>query len=203
MLEEALVEDGVGWLVAMAVLSSIFTFAGTARLLWRTFFGEAVVGDEANENGQSSKGEAHFLMIFAMAIPVLLSLLIGIFPQLPLGWFAWPSAVALLQPGRYVADILALESQPPNLVVHIVPPPHLTDWHVWIIPIVVVLGGLLLTYYCLPQNEKRFWKLPLIRQLYSLIRRWHSGFITDYLLWNAFSTSVLLVLFVLIYTGVN
>jgi hypothetical protein len=142
-------------------------------------------------------------MLFTITIPVVLSLLIGIFPQLPLNWFAWPAATALLQPGRYVADILALESRPPNLVVHMVPPPHLSGWTVWIVPILIALGGVLLTYYCLPQNEKRFWDLPLIRHLYALIRRWHSGFVTDYLLWNAFSTGVLLVLFVLIYTGVN
>jgi NADH:ubiquinone oxidoreductase subunit 5 (subunit L)/multisubunit Na+/H+ antiporter MnhA subunit len=203
MLEEALVEDGVGWLVAIAVLSSIFTFAGTARLLWRTFFGEGVFRREENEHAQSGRGEAHPIMIVAMTIPVLLSILIGIFPVIPLNWFAWPAAISLLQPGRYVADILALESRPPNLVVHIVPPPHLSDWHVWVIPILVGVGGVLLTYYCLPRNEKAFWELPLIRQLYFVIRRWHSGFVTDYLLWNAFSTSVLLVLFVLIYTGVN
>jgi NADH:ubiquinone oxidoreductase subunit 5 (subunit L)/multisubunit Na+/H+ antiporter MnhA subunit len=187
----------VGWLVAIAVLSSVFTFAGLARLLWRVFFGEE------NESAKNGRGEAHPLMVFTITVPVLLSILIGIFPQLPLRWFAWPSAIALLQPGRYVADILVLESRPPNLVVHIVPPPHLSEWTVWIIPILVSVGGVLLAYYCLPKNEKRFWELPLMKRLYSLFRRWHSGFVTDYLLWNAFSTSVLLVLFVLIYSGVN
>jgi multicomponent Na+:H+ antiporter subunit D len=196
MLEEAAVEDGVRWLVAIAVISSVFTFAGVGRLLWRVFFGDEM------ERSYDGAGEGRPLALLAMSIPVLLSILVGVFPRLPLRWFAWPSAAALLQPGRYVANILVLESRPPSLSVQVVPPPHLLEWTVWPVPILVAACGVLLAYYSLPENEKRFWELPLIKHSYRLFRRWHSGLVTDYLLWNAFSTSVLLVLFVVIYSEV-
>jgi NADH:ubiquinone oxidoreductase subunit 5 (subunit L)/multisubunit Na+/H+ antiporter MnhA subunit len=196
MLEDAAAKDGQGWLAAVAVIASVFTFAGLARMLWRVFF----EGDrEAEINGE---GEARPLSLFAMGIPVLLSMFIGILPRLPLSWFAWPSAAALLQPGHYVVNILAQETQPPNVSAPITPPPSLLNWSVWLIPLFVIGAGLLLTYFSLAGNEQKFWNLPPMNGLYVLFRRWHSGYLLDYLLWSAFSTSVLLFLFVLIFSGV-
>jgi multicomponent Na+:H+ antiporter subunit D len=196
MLEESAVDGGHGWVAAIAVVSSVFTFAGIARLLWRVFFGE---GHEAIKGVHRG---AHLLSQFAMAVPVLLTLLIGVFPRLPLKWFAWSSATALLQPGHYVAHILTMERQPPGEAVLITPPPSLLHWSVWLIPTLIAITGLLLAYYSLPGNEQGLWEFPLMKGLYVLFRRWHSGLVLDYLLWSAFSTSVLLVLFVLIFSGV-
>ena len=196
MLEDAAVKDGQSWLTVIAVIASVFTFAGIARLLWRVFF----EGDrEAELTGEE---RTRPLTLFVMVVPVALSILIGILPRLPLGWFAWPSAAALLQPGHYVVNILAQEVQPPNVSVPVVPPPSLYNWSVWLIPLFVTGTGLLLAYFSMAGNEKKFWDFSPVNDLYLLFRRWHSGFLLDYLLWSAFSTGVLLLLFVLIFSGV-
>lgn len=196
MLETAAVKAGEEWIVWFAVFSSIFTFAGIGRLLWRVFF--------QTENGTSSnwKGESRPLILVATAIPVVILIVIGIFPQFPLNWFAWPSATALLQPGHYVGYVLAFKNQPPNMPVTIFPPPNVLDWAVWPIPIITAIAGVALIYFIAPTRKLHFWRLPIIKQLSILMDRWHSGLLTDYVLWAAFSTSLLLILFYLIFTMV-
>lgn len=205
MLEEAALEGGVYWIAILAVLCSAFTFAGLARLVWRVFLRDD--GESArNAGGARAIREAHPLMLAAMAIPVALSVLGGLLPTLPLEWFGKPAAVAMLRPEAYVKNVLYPESvdeapdPSPAADLHA---PSLFGWEVWLAPAFIVGAGAVLAYLSMPENEQRFWGRPVISQLTRALRRWHSGNLTDYVLWSAFGTGALLVLFVAAYSLKN
>jgi NADH:ubiquinone oxidoreductase subunit 5 (subunit L)/multisubunit Na+/H+ antiporter MnhA subunit len=206
MLEEAAVEGGATWMAILAVLCSAFTFAGIGLMLWRLFMRDATERTAEQEFAPATAahrgaGEAHPLMLVAMAIPVLLSIAAGVLPWLPLRWFAEPVAAALLQPAAYARAVLQPAGVPAAapLIIPELHAPSLLNWAVWPALIFIVTAGSALAYFSLPKNEQRFWAWPPIDTLYRLIRRWHSGSLSDYVLWNAFGTSILLVLFVLVF----
>jgi multicomponent Na+:H+ antiporter subunit D len=197
MLEDAATGVGLLWLTGLAVLASVFTLAGIARLLWQVFFkGE-------NETVLAGEGEARPLSIVAMLVPVVISLFVGIFPNGLLGEIGWPSAAALLQPGIYVNDVLKMEGKPANFFFNVQLAPSYLRLTAWIIPLIVIVVGLLLAYFSLPENEFRFWRFAPQKQLAVALRRWHSGYVLDYLLWITFSTSLLLILFIVFFIQVT
>ncbi len=202
MLEESALSGGDNWLIVFAVLGSIFTFAGLARLLWRVFFERDEETEKEKETPEQRSSAMRPLALFPMILPVILIVLIGVFPRLPLEWFAWPSAAALLQPGHYVASVILVETRPPNEIFSILPPPKLTNIENWITPLLIIGLGILLTIYSLPKRQGQLWGTPVMRWVNNSFRRWHSGYLFDYLLWISFSTGLLLILFILIFTKV-
>ncbi len=203
LLEEAALEEGATWAALAAIFCGAFTFAGLARLLWVVFVRRpAGDGQPARSRAVSVRiREAHPLMLLAMAVPVTLSVAAGLAPWLPVEWFGAPAMTALMRPAAYVEAVLgpngglsALPALPAGLHA-----PSLLDWALWPAVIFIVVAGSALAYVSLPGNERRFWGLPGVNGLYRLVRRWHSGLLPDYVLWNAFGTAVLLVLFVAVF----
>lgn len=206
MLEESAVEEGAVWIGVVAIVCSAFTFAGIGRMLWRIFLREGTVAGadgrtDVGEGKARGAGESHPLMLFALAIPVMLSVLLGVLPGPAIRWFGGPAAVGLLEPAAYVGSVLtpaggtAATSAALTVDMHA---PSLLNWASWLAPVFVVVAGTALAYFSLPENERRLWELPAMRGLSTMLSRWHSGLLSDYLLWSAFSTSVLLVLLVLL-----
>ncbi|MCC7208385.1 MAG: hypothetical protein IT323_13840, partial [Anaerolineae bacterium] len=194
LLEEAAAHDGFGALVPVIVVGSILTLAGMIRLLWRVF-GPAQTAPDRRDDVR----ESPLLMLLPMAALVAASVLIGVFPLLPVEQVAAPAAEALTGRAHYIAAVLGEvgEAEPHGSGEH-VPVPQSTDVGLWGIPLIALIGGVGLAVLLLRPDARP--RAPALRGLFEAarqgavwLRRWHTGIVTDYALWNAFGTSALLV----------
>lgn len=194
MLEEAAVQGGTSLMSYLAVFASLLTFAGMARLVWALFLAPPAVPDRPNLR------EAPVLALVPMIILVLGSLWVGLFPQWAAANLAWPAAESLLSSERYTTSVMNLTESHAleKLEVHREPVPQALDWHHWLAPAVIMVGGSLLAYFTLKrrQFEDKMWAIPL-EEISHVLRRWHSGVVNDYALWTALGTAVILLVFVL------
>lgn len=194
MLEEAALHDGFGWLVPVVLLASIFTTAGLIRVLWRVF-------GPGRSHTQHEIQEAPLWMLGPVAILIAGSILIGILPRFPVENMAWSAANALHQRESYVTAVLEPEKLKANHVEqehH--KPPESTDLTLWGIPLIVLIGGVALAYLTMrpPFSQRNLQNVVnTSRQLIIWTRRWHTGIVSDYALWNAFGTAVMLVILLL------
>jgi multicomponent Na+:H+ antiporter subunit D len=194
MLEEAALHAGAWWLAAVAILGSIFTFAGMARLVWRISFGPA-----AHLPGHPPPKEFPALALLPAGLLVGGSLAMGLWPQLPVLQAAWPAAQALADSPGYTGSVLdGTSSAGPAL--HAEPPPNPVDWHHWWAPGLVVMAGSALAYglvrpwrVAAAPNSARWW----VGAVTASLRRWHSGSVNDYALWGTVGTTALVVVLVL------
>jgi NADH:ubiquinone oxidoreductase subunit 5 (subunit L)/multisubunit Na+/H+ antiporter MnhA subunit len=224
MLEGVAFSMGAGWIAIVAVLGSIFTFAGIARLLWNVFLplhlppvGPAVQlpGQPPSHRphvgttvGLSSRGsgapvqpspkptnvfEAPLLALLPMLVPVVLSIAIGVSPRWAARNLAWPAATSLAQPQLYIRTVLAYPLPDILPAPHFEAPPDPFDPSHWLVPLVVLLAGSLLAYATLKPEIVRAhpWLNPA-RAIARLAMAWHTGLVSDYVLWNAFSTTVII-----------
>ncbi len=188
VLEEAASSAGLTFMAWIAIASSILTFAGLARLLWRVF------GPRHTPGPAPVAREAPVLMLLPMVALVTGSFLVGTFPAWPSAHLAWPAARSLSDREGYIAQVLGPQSTPPALEAEAPPVPY--DVRYWGAPLLVVIGGSLLTYLLLHPGILRHPAQPVTRaarQVGYVARRWHSGLVGDYALWNAFATAVILV----------
>lgn len=193
MLEEAATAGGAAWMAGVAIVSSALTFAGMARLLWVVFFGSP----DAAASADLQVEPVPPLALLAILLPVLLSLAIGLLPQWPVQQIAWPAAAALEQPQAYLDNVLKGQGDP-VLPAHVEPAPSPLALDHMLVPLVVAAAGSLLAYASMPVRERRWRRVRPVFLIVRALKRWHSGLISDYALWNAFSTAVVLILFVLI-----
>lgn len=192
MLENASLASGVVWMAIIAAVTSIFTFAGIGRLLVKVF----VLGRAQPREKQVF--EAPLLALLPMLIPILLAFIIGVAP----GWVAsnmtWSSAEALLDPGVYIHNGLAYLPVENFTVLPLETPPSLAGAGNWITPLITLLLGSLVAYSLLKPGKltEQAWVRP-IRSVGLLIKSWHSGLVSDYVLWNAFSTTLIVSVLVI------
>jgi len=186
MLEEAAHTVHADWIVVIAVASSAFTFAGIARLIWRVF------APDGSAPKRTEVHEAPVIALLPLVALVALAVLIGIAPTWIVRGVAWPAA-ALNQPQTYIHTVLEIEPVSPATVPHFEAPPSPFDPGHWLVPLIILVGGSLLTYLTLKPGmaPDRAWLRP-IRAGATAIKRWHSGLVSDYALWNAFGTMLLL-----------
>jgi multicomponent Na+:H+ antiporter subunit D len=194
MLEEAAFSANMAWLAYVAILASLLTFAGMGRLIWRVFWPrkEAPV--------QGDVREAPILALLPMLLLVIGSLVLGTLPSWPATNVVWPAARSLLESERYVASVMnpvALEDMP-AAEAHEEPTPDPADWHHWLPPAIVVLGGSVLAYLMIERRKlaRSAWLAP-VAEVARQLRRWHSGVVNDYALWTAFGTALMLTALVL------
>ena len=194
LLEEAATQTGYGLLAVIAVVSSILTFIGIARLIWHTFLAKP-------EQGQAPiVREAPVQALLPIIVLVASSLFVGVFPSWMVEHVTYPASNALLEREYYIAEVMA-----PGTETRVLESSHLAeevpqplDWHHWGIPALIILVGGVGTYFLVQNHSypKQLWVRPL-QWITRLTREWHSGLITDYVLWNAFSTAFILILLVL------
>jgi multicomponent Na+:H+ antiporter subunit D len=187
MLEEAAFEANFAPLAWVAILSSILTFAGLARLIWSIFGGA-----QAN-SGIAKAREAPALALLPIFLLTLGSLVIGLFPN-TMENISSRAGHALQDREHYLSMVLDDRAEE-NLEFEAEHLPSPYDWHHWHFPVLVILGGSGLAYLLLypPQHQA----LRPARILGRISREWHSGLVTDYALWNAFGTATILVVLVL------
>jgi multicomponent Na+:H+ antiporter subunit D len=194
LLEEAAIAAGFAPLAWIAILASMTTFAGVFRLLWGLFgprrSSVAVAPDVR---------EPPFLMWFPIMILIVGSILVGLFPAWVSHNLTNPAAIALVNREHYIAATLQ-SATPPSPAheeeAHFEEPPSPFDIKHWAIPLIVVIGGGLLAYiFFNPDAARRSIHAVFRVGLYigHLGRRLHSGLLSDYVLWNAFGTAVLVI----------
>jgi multicomponent Na+:H+ antiporter subunit D len=188
MLEEAADSAGFGLLTLIAIIASIFTFSGLARLVWSIF------GTRPVDGTRMHVGEAHPLALLPIVVMVAGSVLIGSFPSWAAERFAWPASEALHDREHYVGTVMGIElTESEGTPVHEEAPPNPLDLHHWTIPLLILTGGSLLAYGLLHPEEQMAKLLARpIGGVVGMLRNWHSGLVTDYALWNAFGTAVML-----------
>ncbi|MFN8417905.1 MAG: proton-conducting transporter membrane subunit [Anaerolineae bacterium] len=194
LLEEAAAETGYGLLAVIAIISSILTFIGLARLIWGLFLHRP----EGRE--QLEVREAPFQALLPIIVLGTLSLLIGLFPSWMVEHISTPTASALLNRNNYIAEVMTDQTAtiPLEEAHHPIHVPHPFDLTHWGIPALVAIVGVAGLYL---QVQRRFlqrqaWLQPF-RWLIRQIRAWHTGLINDYTLWNAFGTALILILLLL------
>ena len=187
MLEEAAFATRADWIGWVAVIASLFTFAGIARLIWGVF----------GPGGQSPVRpirEAPFLALLPGLLLVAGSLFVGLQPEWVNEHLSWPAAAALYNRSEYISAVIHVETtsilESAHLEHHEVP--HPLDTHHWPIPALILIGGVLLTASLLQPERlhryRRFWQ-P-VRLIAQWSRTWHSGLVMDYVMWNAFGTAL-------------
>jgi multicomponent Na+:H+ antiporter subunit D len=188
MLEEAALATSFGWLAWVAVLSSLLTFAGMARLVWHVFLAPPA----ASRRGIR---EAPPFGVLPGVLLVVISMLLGFFSRQVVQPLAWPSALALYQRDHYIAQVMEPEGTAnlPDHEIHIEAAPDPLDWHHWLLPAVVLIGGGFLTYWLVRPADSRpagrwLWPVQVVAR-YG--RVWHTGLVNDYVMWNSFGTAVL------------
>lgn len=187
LLEEAAGAAGYAPLGWLAVLGSIFTFAGLLRLLWLAF---------APRPGRAPQDvrEAPVRMLLPMAALVGLSFAIGLYPQWPLEHLAGPAAAALGDRAHYITAVLA----PTGVAANPLPPvtiaaPDLLAPARWLVLLVVAIGGGLLAYALLKPISPRHLLARMVRPVGQWLGDWHSGVVSDYALWVALGTAIVTV----------
>lgn len=186
MLEEALGETGWGALKVVLILTSVFTFAGMARLLYRVFGSQKPARTEVREAPQ--------ILLLPILLLVIGSLFVGVLPNLVAQTMVKPAASALFERDHYIGMVLTGETTPPSHLWEEHGIPGALDVYHWWVPALVVVIGSGLAHWSM--HRERFLKLPLMPLVYWItirLRRWHSGLIGDYALWNAFGTAVILI----------
>jgi multicomponent Na+:H+ antiporter subunit D len=189
MLEEAAFSANTAWIAYVAILASLLTFAGMGRLTWRVFWPRKEVPLQRDVR------EVPILALLPMIILVIGSLVLGTLPSWPVTNIAWSAARSLVESERYVASVMnpiVLEDMP-TAEAHEEPAPNPTDWHHWLAPAIIALGGTILAYLTIERRELAgsAWLAP-IREMARQMRRWHSGVVNDYALWTAFGTALML-----------
>jgi multicomponent Na+:H+ antiporter subunit D len=184
MLEEAALATPFGWLAWVAVFSSILTFAGVARLVWHVFLAPTA------DSRHGIREAPPFGVLPGLALAAV-AVLLGFFPQDVVQRVAWPAALALYQRDHYIAQVIepATLTALPEAEIHIEAAPNPLDWHHWLLPAIVLLGGTLLTYWLIRPPAGR-WLRP-VQMVAHYGRLWHSGLVSDYVLWNSFGTALL------------
>jgi NADH:ubiquinone oxidoreductase subunit 5 (subunit L)/multisubunit Na+/H+ antiporter MnhA subunit len=164
------------------------------RLIRAVFLAPPAVPDRPNVR------EAPVLSLLPMLALVAGSLWVGMFPQWAATQLAWPAAEALVASERYTVSVMnpADVDTLSELELDREPVPHALDWHHWLAPAVVVVGGSLLAYATQKRRvlADKAWAVPF-EEVSQILRLWHSGIINDYALWAAFGTALLLLAFVL------
>lgn len=188
MLEEAAFATRADWIGWVAVIASLFTFAGLARLIWGIF------GPVRSAQPPLSVREAPFLALLPGLLLVAGSLFVGTQPEWVNEQLSWPAAAALFNRREYISTVIHVEASSildmAHLDVHEVP--HPLDTHHWPIPAVILLGGILLTTSLLQPEHLRAYQRYL-RPIHSIARwsrLWHTGLVMDYVMWNAFGTAL-------------
>jgi multicomponent Na+:H+ antiporter subunit D len=218
MLEEAALEAHLGWVATTAILGSLLTFTGIARLLWSVFLSEMKQGAPQPKEGALAKpavkravarrriffpplpaeqvSEAPLMALLPMAALVTGSLMVGLAPESISGRMVWSAAHALAEPEAYQAQALGLSTDdlpavPVEEEEHL---PGPFDLRAWLPPLLVASGGSLLAYWLVSGRSpvRGAWSAPL-RWLLAALRGWHSGVVSDYALWTAFGTALMLV----------
>jgi formate hydrogenlyase subunit 3/multisubunit Na+/H+ antiporter MnhD subunit len=196
MLEEAALHEGAWWLAAVAILGSTFTFAGMARLAWRVFFAPAT------ETHKTEQKEFPLLALLPIGALVVGSVVVGVWPQGPASYAAWPAALALADAPGYEAAVMG-EATTPDTEIHFEeePPPSPFDWHHWWAPAIILVGGGALAYAVNARQQREHATPDAVSRWVggaaSLLRRWHSGIVNDYALWGTVGTTILLAVLML------
>jgi NADH:ubiquinone oxidoreductase subunit 5 (subunit L)/multisubunit Na+/H+ antiporter MnhA subunit len=188
LLEEAAVEAGWGFAAAATIVGGALTFAGMARLTWRVFFAPAPEVVPARERREFS-----VVALLPMVALVGASLAAGVAAGWPAENLAWPAARALLGGQQYVAAVLGDGGAAP-VEAHLEATPSPFDWHHWSGPLLTLVGGGLLAFMIMarPHLARRPWARPFVAAARQ-VRQWHSGVVTDYALWTAAGTALLLI----------
>jgi NADH:ubiquinone oxidoreductase subunit 5 (subunit L)/multisubunit Na+/H+ antiporter MnhA subunit len=191
MLEEAALAVDLDWLAYVAIFGSMLTLAGLLRLIWYVFLARPQTPAPAPIR------ETPLLALLPIAILTLGSIAVGSFPGWSADHLAWPAARSLIESERYATTVLALTpaDEVPILEIEAEHPPNAADWHHWLPPAMVLLGGGLLAYLTVRQaaaTAQPAWTRPA-RIIGQQLRRWHSGIVNDYALWTAFGTMVMLI----------
>lgn len=188
MVEEAAVAAGWGWLVPAAVLASLLTFAGIARLIWYVFLAPSTAQREGMR-------EAPLFGVLPGLGLAAVALFIGFSPQDVVQRVAWPAALALYQRDVYIAQVIepALPAAlaDADMIMTAVPDP--LAWRGWLWPAVVLIGGSVLAYRLVrpPDGRPAGRWLRGVQVAASYGRAWHSGLVSDYVLWNSFGTALM------------
>jgi multicomponent Na+:H+ antiporter subunit D len=192
LLEEAALHAGFVLLTWIAILASMFTLAGALRLLWGIFGPRRSAVPVAPD-----VREPPFLMWFPIMMLIVGSILVGLLPAWVSERLTNPAANALASREHYIAATIGLEAPPAHAEeVHFEEPPSPFDIRHWSIPLIVAIGGGLLAYILIKPDAARRSIHALFRVgLYigHLGRRLYSGLLSDYVLWNAFGTAVLVI----------
>lgn len=197
MLEEAAVEAGLPGLSLVLIAGSALTFAGLGRMLWKLFaprprsVGERII-EAMHERAvpyRHDVQESHWLMLMPMLLMIAGSMFVGMRPEWMAEQVAIPASHALANPERYIAAVMG-GGEPVELehheAVHVPSPIDLK--HFGIPMITVILGTALIWRMFNSTNPYGFLHPALVG-----LRRWHTGIVGDYALWNAFGTAVLLI----------
>lgn len=192
LLEEAARDAHLDALSWVAVAASALTFAGMARLLWYLF------GPRQAAKPPVETKEAPLRMLVPMAVLVAGSLLVGLFPASVNELLTQPASRALYEREHYINTVLAVEAVPEvthEAGEHEEMPNALNVTH-WGIPLLIAVAGSLIAYLVMhPPADSVVKRLVLLGG--DGLRRWHSGLVTDYTLWNAFGTALMLILLLL------
>ena len=136
--------------------------------------------------------EAPALALLPVVLLVGGSLMLGVAPQWAADHLAWPAARALSASSVYIGAVLdpaALAATVP-VELHREPAPQPTDWHHWLAPLLVVLGGGGLAVWVI--RAQAVGSGQPLASLSNWLRRWHSGSVSDYALWTALATTLLM-----------
>jgi multicomponent Na+:H+ antiporter subunit D len=191
MLEEAALHEGLWLAAAVAVLGSLLTFAGMARLTWRVFFAA-----EAEHARHRTQREFPFAALLPMGLLVAGSVAMGIAPQQPIPGLAWPAARSLAEAETYASTVLNdVAADSPEHAWHAEPAPNPLDWRHWWAPAIGAAGGGSLAYWLAVRGRRQTMTANAATQIgqaiASVLRRWHSGVVNDYALWGAVGTTML------------
>lgn len=190
LLEEAAWAAGYAPLAWLAVLGSVFTCAGLARLLWLSFAPRA----GRTPHAYTRVREAPVRMLVPMAALVGLSFAIGLYPRWPLEHLAGPAAAALGNRAHYIAAVLGPAGITVNPLMPVtVDTPSLLTPALWLAPLIVAVGGGLLAYALLKPISPRHLLARIARPAGRWVSDWHSGIVTDYALWVALGTAIVTI----------
>jgi NADH:ubiquinone oxidoreductase subunit 5 (subunit L)/multisubunit Na+/H+ antiporter MnhA subunit len=202
MLEEAVIEAGWGWLSAILIAGSVFTFGGLARLCWALFAPRRATErertlerlDQRTLPYQATR-ESHLMTLLPIAVLVIGSFLVGLTPAWIAEQTAIPASQALADRGGYITAVMGGEAPTAEEVheeaIHTASPFDFK--HYWVPALTLILGGGLAWAML---HQERWWAIRPLRPIHALLialRRWHTGIVGDYALWNAFGTAVLLI----------
>jgi multicomponent Na+:H+ antiporter subunit D len=194
LLEDAAARAGFPVLTWVAVLSSVLTLAGMLRLLRRVF------GPRRAPEPLPEVREAPLLFLLPMLALIAGSILVGLFPAWITNHVAAPAGDALYGRERYINAVMGAQSavtatQPaPAPQLEAVPQPLAVRF--WGVPIIVAVAGTVLAYGLLTGTTRRTLinlVVGIVHRLGATTRRWHSGLVGDYAVWNAFGTAVVLM----------
>ncbi|MFL5826038.1 MAG: complex I subunit 5 family protein [Thermoleophilaceae bacterium] len=186
MLDDALIEHGYDWVIAVVVLTSMLTGAATLRAGARVFFGwgmkdEGDIGSAADEEAESESGGPHDRTPAVMFLPIVAllagSLAIGVWPGL--AKTAEDAAARFVDHHGYIASVMrgAPAALPKG------PPSHAPGWYDWMYAGISVAGALTLAALGLWRDRlgRGFARAAAsLENGFLHVRLLHSGRIGDY-----------------------